>query len=52
MKQISGVLQNAKMFSVMRRSGIWDMMKLIRNNECHNVLFLLEHRTGEGTETA
>jgi len=51
-KQSAGVLQNAKMFSVMKRNGIWDMMKLMRSNECHNVPFLLWPRTGEGAETA
>jgi hypothetical protein len=52
MKQSVGVLQNAQMFSVMRRSGISDVIKLMCKNECQYVPFLLWPRTGEGAETA
>jgi hypothetical protein len=49
MKQSAGSLQNAQMFSVMRRS--W-MMKLMCQNECHNVPFLLWPGIGESAENS
>jgi len=52
MKQSAGLLQNAQMFRVTRRSVISDMMKLMCKNECQYVPFLLWPRTGEGAETA
>ena len=49
MKQSAGLLQNTQMFSVMRRSGMSDMMKLMCKNECHYVPFLLWPRIGAAT---